>query len=66
MNNDTSLVHGFSANIAGGIKGLLSRLSGRKTRISPQAQERMRFRAEVKEQLVKLKEKGLSIPVFTL
>lgn len=36
------------------------------TRVSPQATERMRFERDVREQFVKLKEKGLSIPVFTL
>lgn len=35
-------------------------------RTSPIARERQRFEAEVKDQFLKLKEKGLSIPVFTL
>lgn len=35
-------------------------------RKSPIARERERFEAEVKEQFQKLKEKGISIPVFTL
>ena len=35
-------------------------------RQSPIALERKRFEAEVKEQFQKLKDKGLSIPVFTL
>ena len=35
-------------------------------RKSPVARERERFEADVKEQFQKLKEKGLSIPVFTL
>jgi hypothetical protein len=39
---------------------------GRAERKSPLAKERERFEAEVKEQFQKLKDKGLSIPVFTL
>jgi hypothetical protein len=39
---------------------------GKTKRLSPLAQERIRFEQEVHEQFVKLKEKGLSIPVFTL
>lgn len=35
-------------------------------RKSPIARERERFEAEVREQFQKLKDKGLSIPVFTL
>lgn len=35
-------------------------------RLSPLAQERIRFEQEVREQFVKLKEKGISIPIFTL
>lgn len=39
---------------------------GNKKRLSPLAEERVRFEREAQEQFVKLKEKGLSIPVFTL
>ena len=39
---------------------------GKKIRVSPLTEERMRFEKDVREQFVKLKEKGLSIPVFTL
>lgn len=35
-------------------------------RKSPVAKDRERFEAEVREQFQKLKDKGLSIPVFTL
>ena len=35
-------------------------------RKSPVARDRERFEADVKEQFQKLKEKGISIPVFTL
>ena len=35
-------------------------------RKSPVAKDRERFEADVKEQFQKLKDKGLSIPVFTL
>lgn len=48
----------------GGFASLLGR--GRTNRVSPQATERMRFERDAFEQFVKLKEKGLSIPVFTL
>lgn len=47
-----------------GFAALLGR--GKTKRLSPLAQERIRFEKEVHEQFVKLKEKGLSIPVFTL
>lgn len=50
-----------------GIKGYITSLFGRrKKRVSPVTQERERFEREVKDQFLKLKEKGLSIPVFTL
>jgi hypothetical protein len=58
-----------------GSEGLLKILSyglaslfgrGRVERQSPLAAERKRFESEVREQFVKLKEKGISIPVFTL
>lgn len=39
---------------------------GKKTRMSPFERERRTFEAEVRQELLKLKEKGLSIPVFTL
>ena len=54
------------------VKTLLVRLGlgaliGAKTeRKSPITREREKFEEEVKEQFQKLKEKGLSIPVFTL
>ena len=41
-------------------------LSGKSERKSPLAREREKFEAEVKEQFQKLKDKGISIPVFTL
>lgn len=47
-----------------GLASLLGR--GRVVRQSPLAEERKRFEREVHEQFVKLKEKGISIPVFTL
>lgn len=37
-----------------------------KQRVSPQERARKEFEAEAKSQFVKLKEKGLSIPIFTL
>jgi hypothetical protein len=48
-------------------RGLASFLGRRKQeRQSPLATERIRFEKEVREQFVKLKEKGISIPIFTL
>lgn len=45
----------------------LGMLAGRAVeRKSPVARDRERFEADVKEQFQKLKEKGISIPVFTL
>ena len=55
-----SLVEAFR----NGLAALLGR--GKVVRQSPMAAERIRFEREVHEQFVKLKEKGLSIPVFTL
>jgi hypothetical protein len=48
------------------IAGLRGIVGADKTRLSPTAQERMRFEEDVKEQFMQLKKKGLSIPVFTL
>ncbi len=39
---------------------------GKKARISPFERERRSYSQEVRRELLKLKEKGLSIPVFTL
>jgi len=39
---------------------------GKKARISPFERERRSYSEEVRRELLKLKEKGLSIPVFTL
>jgi hypothetical protein len=48
-------------------QGLATLLGKREVkRQSPLAAERIRFENEVREQFVKLKEKGISIPVFTL
>ena len=47
-------------------KGFAMFLGRKGKRLSPLAEERMRFEKEAQEQFVKLKEKGLSIPVFTL
>jgi hypothetical protein len=52
-----------------GIKQLLAQLGlGQKKRVrtSPLTEERVRFEREVREQFEKLKEKGISIPIFTL
>jgi hypothetical protein len=56
------------------VKGLASILGkwapagaqGKTQRQSPVATERMRFERDVREQLIKLKEKGINLPVFTL
>lgn len=39
---------------------------GKKARMSPFEQERRSYEQDVRKELLKLKEKGLSIPVFTL
>lgn len=39
---------------------------GKKARLSPFEKERKTFETDVRQELLKLKEKGLSIPVFTL
>lgn len=50
-----------------GLKGLAQLLKTEKAgQLSAKTRERMRFEEEVREQFVKLKEKGLSISVFTL
>lgn len=54
----------FLEALSRGLASLLGR--GRVVRQSPLAAERKRFESEVREQFVKLKEKGISIPVFTL
>ncbi len=46
--------------------GLGAVLGQKKIRKSPLAEDRERFERDVKDQFLKLKEKGLSIPVFTL
>jgi hypothetical protein len=51
--------------IARGIYSLLFG-GGKKSRVSPLSRERERFEEEAKDQFQKLKDKGLSIPVFTL
>lgn len=38
----------------------------KKERVSPLTRERQSFEKEAKDQFLKLKEKGLSIPIFTL
>lgn len=46
--------------------GLGSLTGARRERTSPVARERERFEADVRVQFQKLKDKGISIPVFTL
>ena len=53
---------GFSDRI--GVKGFWDKK--KQSRVSPLVRERQRFEEEVREQFKKLKEKGISIPVFTL
>lgn len=73
MGLDKGIINVFEWDV--GIKQLLAQLGlgqssllrrGKRQRTSPLTEERMRFEKEVREQFVKLKEKGLSIPVFTL
>jgi hypothetical protein len=51
-----------------GVMGYIFRLLGirKKERVSPLTIERERFSQDARDQLVQLKKKGLSIPVFTL
>lgn len=58
-----------------GIKLLLTQLGlgkkvlqreSKKARLSPLAKERLEFEKDSRDQLIELKKKGLSIPVFTL
>lgn len=51
------------------VKSLIQKLGFSKQKVvrkNPVAQEREQFEEDVKEQFKKLKDKGLSIPVFTL
>ncbi len=53
--------------LATGLGSVLRALGlGKKARVSPFEKERRTFELEVRRELLKLKEKGLSIPVFTL
>ena len=57
---------GGKRNLISFAVGYLNRLTGRKTRISPGIIEQEQFSDDAREQFIKLKQKGLSIPVFTL
>ena len=49
------------------VEGLLRVLTrSKKARVSPFERERRTYEADVRKEFLKLKEKGLSIPVFTL
>lgn len=51
----------------GGVRGYINSLFGRnKQRVSPLVRERESFERGVKDQFLKLKEKGLGISIFTL
>ena len=53
--------------LATGLGNVLRALGlGKKARVSPFERERRTYNEEVRRELLKLKEKGLSIPVFTL
>lgn len=56
---------GMSRGIAWGMS-VLGISAPRKGRVSPHRLERERFEGEVRNQFLKLKEKGLGIRVFTL
>ncbi|MEK7587673.1 MAG: hypothetical protein AAB457_02550 [Patescibacteria group bacterium] len=49
-----------------GFSGLAGKMGRGQKRMSPLVEERRRFEEDVRDQFRKLKEKGLSIPVFTL
>lgn len=67
----TERLRGVSINLMN-LKSLLARLGlgslagAKPQRVSPIARERERFEADAKVQFQKLKDKGISIPVFTL
>ena len=46
--------------------GIMKAFGRRKVRVSPFEREQREFEADVRKQLLKLKEKGLSLPVMTL
>lgn len=48
------------------VESLLVSFKTREDPISREDAERIRFSQEVKTQLLKLKEKGLALPIFTL
>jgi len=53
--------------LATGLGNVLRALGlGKKARVSPFDRERHTYEQDVRRELLKLKEKGLSIPVFTL
>lgn len=52
------------SHIGLGAKNLLG--GGKKGRVSPLVREREGFELEMRDQFLKLKEKGLSIHIFTL
>ncbi|KKU20500.1 MAG: hypothetical protein UX31_C0038G0003 [Candidatus Nomurabacteria bacterium GW2011_GWA1_46_11] len=70
MGLDKEFVKCLNGNV--NVKSLLQALGlgklarDKSSRVSPIVRERERFEAEVREQFKKLKEKGISIPVFTL
>ena len=49
-----------------GFSGKAWKMGAGQKRVSPLVEERQRFEEDVRVQFRKLKEKGLSIPVFTL
>lgn len=51
-----------SFSVLGYIRGMFRR----QKRLSPLAAEREQFAEDVKQQLLQLQKKGLSIPIFTL
>ncbi len=68
VNGNLPLHMGWTGKVFFSLKGYILSLFGRErqVRLSPSTQERERFEEEVKDQFIKLKEKGLSIPIFTL
>ena len=70
MGLDKRIVKEFTIHmhfITSGLGHILRVLGlGKKARVSPFERERKIYRDDVRRELLKLKEKGLSIPVFTL
>ena len=57
---------GVAKTVRFGQKGTIPLFGGKKARVSPLTSERKQFEDDSRAQLLELKKKGLSIPIFTL